>query len=90
MFVFRKLSKQFDKAVLESNKLCMAELQDRKVATLKRQKEIQGSVQDDYFKKVRLERDKIMRELMEYKESPTGYRSIFDEIRETCKNYNTI
>ena len=36
MFVFRKLSKQFDKAVLESTKLCMAELQDRKVATLKR------------------------------------------------------
>ena len=31
-----------------------------------------------------------MRELMEYKECPTGYRSIFDEIRETCKNYNTI
>ena len=27
---------------------------------------------------------------MAYKEHSNGYSSVFDEIRETCKNYNTV
>ena len=88
--VMRKISKQFDRAVLESTKLSLALLQDQKKEALQKQKEIQGSVQDSYFKKVKLDRQKLVDDLMAWKESPTTYRSIYDEIRETCNNYNTV
>ena len=88
--VMRKISKQFDRAVLESTKLSLALLQDQKKQALQKQKEIQGSVQDSYFKKVKLDRQKLVDDLMAWKESPTTYRSIYDEIRETCNNYNTV
>ena len=88
--VMRKISKQFDRAVLEGTKLSLALLQDQKQKTLLKQKQIQGTVQDDYFKKVKLERQKLIDDLMAWKESPTTYRSIYDEIRETCDKYNTV
>ena len=47
-------------------------------------------MQDSYFKKVKLDRQKLVDDLMAWKESPTTYRSIYDEIRETCNNYNTV
>lgn len=49
-----------------------------------------GSDQDDYFRKVKLEREKLKSDLMVFKESGLGYQSIFDEVKEVVKAYNIV
>ena len=86
----RKIAKQFDRAVLESTKLSRATIMEKKKDALLRQQQIQGNIQDEYFKKIKIERFKLVKELMSWKENTNGYPSIYENIRETCKNYNTV
>ena len=47
-------------------------------------------MQENYFKKVRLERQQLLADLMAFKESETGYTTMFEEIRETCNSFNAV
>ena len=63
LLLMRKLCKQFDRAVLESTRLTMALLKDKKRELLQKQQRIQGAAQEVYFDKVKLDRQKLVSEL---------------------------
>ena len=88
--VMRKISKQFDRAVLESTRLAMAECRERKTKALKRQKEIQGTMQESYFRRVKQERQKLVDDLLAWKDHSAGYNSLIEEIRGMIKKYNAV
>ena len=87
--VIRKLSKQFDRAVLEGTRLSMAVVKSRLAALVREQAQIEES-QSVYLMQVEQKRDKIRQDLLDFKECSHGYKSIYYDVKQACKQYVTV
>ena len=87
--VMRKLSKQFDRAVLESTRREYANTKKKETDLLKRKEMITDS-QSAYFIMIERKRAAIRNDLFKMKECYSGYSSITNDILVACKTWSAV